>query len=142
MGSTSIRVSDKLADELYQRKTRGESYEDVIWKLIEADDESKDQPIILPCDVDGDALSAVLSRDLITGTTKDIAERQCALAVAYDYLMDVEEASKRELMMAAFEPETGYEDANVWFHEDGQLLKHLPGVKAPTNVNDGWQYST
>lgn len=32
---TTIRVSDKLADELYSRKQRGESYEDVIWRLIE-----------------------------------------------------------------------------------------------------------
>lgn len=35
MGDTSIRVSDELADELFDRKQRGESYEDVIWRLIE-----------------------------------------------------------------------------------------------------------
>jgi len=34
MGRTSIQVSDELADELYSRKKRGESYEDVIWRLI------------------------------------------------------------------------------------------------------------
>jgi hypothetical protein len=40
MGKTSIQVTDELADELYNRKQRGESYEDVIWRLIdEADDE-------------------------------------------------------------------------------------------------------
>jgi predicted CopG family antitoxin len=38
MGDTSIRVSDELADELYSRKSRGESYEDVIWSLIERAD--------------------------------------------------------------------------------------------------------
>lgn len=36
--STSIRVSERLADELYSRKGRGESYEDVIWELIERAD--------------------------------------------------------------------------------------------------------
>lgn len=37
---TSISVSTELADELHGRKSRGESYEDVIWNLIEeADDE-------------------------------------------------------------------------------------------------------
>jgi len=36
MGRTSIQVSDELADELYARKQRGESYEDVIWRLIES----------------------------------------------------------------------------------------------------------
>jgi predicted CopG family antitoxin len=35
MGSTSIRVSEELADELHNRKNRGDSYEDVIWRLIE-----------------------------------------------------------------------------------------------------------
>ena len=40
MGRTSIQVSDELADELYERKERGESYEDVIWRLMEeADDD-------------------------------------------------------------------------------------------------------
>lgn len=35
---TSIRVSDDLADELYERKERGDSYEDVIWRLIDQAD--------------------------------------------------------------------------------------------------------
>jgi hypothetical protein len=40
MTDTSIRVSNELADELFDRKQRGESYEDVIWRLIdEADDQ-------------------------------------------------------------------------------------------------------
>ena len=34
MSDTSIRISEELADELYDRKNRGESYEDVIWRLI------------------------------------------------------------------------------------------------------------
>jgi len=34
MGRTSIQVSDELADELHDRKERGESYEDVIWRLV------------------------------------------------------------------------------------------------------------
>jgi len=39
MGRTTIQVSDKLADELYERKNRGESYEDVVWRLIDEADE-------------------------------------------------------------------------------------------------------
>ena len=38
MGRTSIQVSDELADELHDRKDRGDSYEDVIWRLIETAD--------------------------------------------------------------------------------------------------------
>jgi len=36
---TSISVTSELADELYSRKGRGESYEDVIWQLIEEADD-------------------------------------------------------------------------------------------------------
>ena len=39
---TSIRVSEKLADELHGRKSRGDSYEDVIWELIEKADAAED----------------------------------------------------------------------------------------------------
>lgn len=35
---TSIRVTHELADALHDRKNRGDSYEDVIWRLIEDDD--------------------------------------------------------------------------------------------------------
>lgn len=35
-GRTTVQVSDELADELHDRKDRGESYEDVIWSLLEA----------------------------------------------------------------------------------------------------------
>jgi hypothetical protein len=35
MGRTSIQVSEELADVLHEKKNRGESYEDVIWREIE-----------------------------------------------------------------------------------------------------------
>ena len=38
---TSIRVTTELADELHERKSRGESYEDVIWSLLEEGDEDE-----------------------------------------------------------------------------------------------------
>jgi len=38
VGRTSIQVSETLADELHSRKGRGDSYEDVIWELIERAD--------------------------------------------------------------------------------------------------------
>lgn len=41
MSDTSIRVSEELADELHDRKNRGDSYEDVIWRLVEKADASQ-----------------------------------------------------------------------------------------------------
>lgn len=41
MGRTTVQVPEELADELHERKERGDSYADVIWRLIErADGES------------------------------------------------------------------------------------------------------
>jgi hypothetical protein len=38
MGATTIRVSEELADELHDRKARGDTYEDVLWRLLEQAD--------------------------------------------------------------------------------------------------------
>ena len=35
MARTSIQATDELADELHRRKERGESYEDVIRRLMD-----------------------------------------------------------------------------------------------------------
>lgn len=40
MADTSIRVSEELADELYNRKGRGTSYEEFLWELLERVDQS------------------------------------------------------------------------------------------------------
>ena len=38
MGRTTIQVSDELADELHEKKDRGDSYEDVIWRLLDKEE--------------------------------------------------------------------------------------------------------
>jgi len=43
MERTTISVSEELADELHGRKQRGDSYEDVIWRLIEKADDEKSE---------------------------------------------------------------------------------------------------
>jgi hypothetical protein len=42
MGDTTIRVSEELADELYDRKDRTTSYEEFIWHLLEQLDDDQD----------------------------------------------------------------------------------------------------
>jgi len=38
MMATTIQVSDELADKLYSHKCRGESYDDVLKRLLEVDE--------------------------------------------------------------------------------------------------------
>jgi len=42
MGSTTISIPEDLADELYSRKGRGESYADVIYQLMNAADQGNE----------------------------------------------------------------------------------------------------
>jgi 5-methylcytosine-specific restriction endonuclease McrA len=35
--STTIQISETLADELWERMDRGENYEDVIWRLVKSE---------------------------------------------------------------------------------------------------------
>lgn len=55
MAKTTISVTDRLADELYERKGRGESYEDVIWLALKALDAESDSDSDRETDHDDDS---------------------------------------------------------------------------------------
>lgn len=44
MSDTTIRISDELADRLYDLKNRGDTYEDVIWQILEEAGYDVEQP--------------------------------------------------------------------------------------------------
>jgi hypothetical protein len=44
MGSTNIPVSETVADHLYDRKQRGETYDDVLRRVLDLEAEPEDQP--------------------------------------------------------------------------------------------------
>lgn len=115
---TTIAVSGELADELYQRKGRGESYEDVIWRLIEetdADEEdtqSATQPPADPADrrepqtpaetepdaahTDSDDLETALATIDVPGSGAKAAARRDAVRAAVDYLREHGEGTPAE----------------------------------------------
>jgi predicted CopG family antitoxin len=70
MGRTTIQVSDELADELHDRKNRGDSYEDVIWRLIDQKEDDEDHPIT--CNKCGAAMEK--KRGPIDGAQEDYIE--------------------------------------------------------------------
>jgi len=130
MGRTSIQVSDELADELYSRKNRGESYEDVIWRLIEDVDASDDiaesgvsatgpdsrpepdQPPAGTTEQPESALGEVESvlEDVEFPTTKDRGDCVEAVRAAYEYLQENEKATMREFVQEVMpEHPVGYD---------------------------------
>jgi hypothetical protein len=113
MGRTTISVSDELADELYERKGRGESYEDVLWRLLEeagsthssleprGEDQKSTKPEgeARPPDHTTQSLNQVIdevAHDVLPGKGEKFEERKAALHAVVSYLRKNESATPEE----------------------------------------------
>ncbi|MFA9428541.1 hypothetical protein [Natronorubrum sp. A-ect3] len=136
---TSIRVSEKLADELYNRKGRGTSYEDCIWKLLEKADaydelQEQEQPPEprerVSEDVDDGVTEADESVDETTShPLKDVLEtidvpgsgtkataRREAVRAAMDHIREHGAAQPNDLREHVYPDHPAkYETANSWW---------------------------
>lgn len=155
MGRTSIQVTDELADELHNRKGRGESYEDVIWSLIEkAEGESAlperddtDTPPsrdALEGDHSGEGLETV---EFPAGRDRDECER--AVRAARDYLKENGPASMREIVAEVMprhplgyevpELESGERYRGAWWRKVVKPgLEALEDVDSPPKGASNW----
>jgi hypothetical protein len=109
MGDTTISVPEELADELYSRKGRGETYADVIRRLIAAADDGDDtrsaaepEPSTTaaaatreeeapgtPTEPDGlDELVDVVAEEVLPGSGEKLDARREALRAVVTYLRD------------------------------------------------------
>jgi hypothetical protein len=156
MGRTTIQVSDELADELHERKERGDSYEDVIWRLMEEPatrssgrdprGERRENTAPEP-DQAHDESHAVRDeaaralRDLgLPGSGDDLEARVEALLAMHDLLRERggERVETAELKDVAEQYAHGYADADSFWTNcvkknsaQGRpnALKALPGVR-------------
>lgn len=107
MSDTTISLPEDLADELYDRKARGESYADVIRRLLEqADgvdaeetgaqsreavaDPTPDRSPTTTTEADTDPLALVdtVGRDALPGSGAKLDERTEALRAVVEYLQE------------------------------------------------------
>jgi hypothetical protein len=153
---TSIRVSEELADELYQRKGRSTSYEDYIWELLdrvdggndggptEADNTSQDSHTRrteprTPVEADVNRL-----RDELAGSGDLLDRRVNAILDMYEYLVENGEAEKSDLLGAIDVEETGYASGDsVWSNmvKGKDTLRSLDGVQTPRKGMTTWRYT-
>lgn len=171
MGRTSIQVSDELADELHGRKNRGESYEDVVWRLIEAADAQED---IAESDSSGVVVENVepertdreakreTYRDLEPApqslddvefpATKDPEECIEAVNAAYEYLRANGKATMREFVQEVMpehpcgydvpQLEPGERYRGAWWRKVVKPgLEALPDVESPPTGGSDWTYT-
>lgn len=146
MGRTTISCSEELADELYQRKRRGESYEDVIWRLIrEADGDSVDEPEPEPTrePTDDVALTPESVADSVEKSMTDIQRR--SLIAALEYLRKQGTAEAGDIVAAAYEaePDSYASEAswrsNLWNNVGGDL-RETGAVELVSKPQGRWKW--
>jgi hypothetical protein len=132
---TTISVTEELADELYERKGRGETYEDVIWTLIEQAEE-EETPVnqdeeMQPHAETADAPTAPLNEieELIAqiteggtlpGRGQKLQERREALEASVDYLRENGTAKPKDFKQDVYPNRsarytTGEDPPNSWW---------------------------
>ena len=100
---SQFRVSNEFADELFDRKQRGESYEDVIWRLIE----------------EADGEDWLVQVELLEATPEP--ERTICTAARNDYMSEWVGDRSFEVIMAEIDGETLEEKKRTLI---GHLLDH------------------
>lgn len=164
MGRTSIQVSDELADELHGRKERGESYEDVIWNLIEEagggqngsqsrEEPSPSEPEPTPADIEDAGARSVEASVATVDFPSGKPREECveAVRVAYEYLRDAGGASMRDFVIDVMpEHPIGYDVPDLepgeryrgswWRKVVKPGLQALPDVEAPASGQSEWTY--
>jgi len=150
---TTIQVSDELADELHGRKERGDNYEDVIWRLIDAgepadqrDTPDTPEPTATPTasrePVSSDARDTL--REELAGSGECLERRVDAIVTMYDVLRERGEAEKSELLDAVDVDATDYASRDsVWANmvKGKDTLRALPGVETPSTGRTTWRYT-
>lgn len=164
MGRTSIQVSDELADELHSRKERGDSYEDVIWTLIETAEGSEDgnnhrddpplsepdpEPVMGDSADEAGVETVLATVDFPSGKPRE----ECVEAVraSYDHLRVEGSASMRDFVTDVMpEHPIGYEVPDLepgeryrgswWRKVVKPGLQALPDVESPASGQSDWQY--
>lgn len=163
MGRTSIQVSDELADELHSRKDRGESYEDVIWNLIEGAEgeesvqsvssDAPDREVQHDAREPGENVAEVkegLGRLEDFPDSKDTDDCLRAIHAARDFVKEEGPASMREIVAEVMpehplgydipELETGKRYRGAWWRRIVQPgLEELDDIEFRDNYND-YQY--
>jgi hypothetical protein len=135
---TTISVDEDLADELYARKARGESYADVIRRLIEqADDAPTDHTDVTASDPTSSASTArepatesdeggleavidAVADEVLPGSGWKLEERREALHAVVDYLREHGTATPAEFRSEVYPDHTaayteGEEPATSWW---------------------------
>lgn len=164
MGRTTISVTDELADELYEQKGRGESYEDVIWRLLEeaggegrpeggdahAPVEEPDAPRETPTEEKGfDAIVDEVAEEVLPGSGEKLEARREALHAVVEYLREEGTATPSDFQEDVYPDHTAYyttgeDPARSWWKNCiykglSELASRTDAIVSP-DTSGGWTW--
>ena len=151
-----MRCSSELLDKLHALKQRGESYEDVVWRMIDAyqsepaiPEEPPERPFQEKKPEQDDIETAIDAVDIPSGRDRD----ECAEAVraARDYLRENDRAGMRDFVRDVMpdhpigydvpELEKGDRYRGAWWRRILKpALREMPDVKAPEPHESQFRY--
>ena len=165
---TTISVEEELADELYSRKGRGESYNDVIWRLIEKADAQEDgdaernappaPPEQEAPEQDTQPLEeeqtledtiAEIADAVLPGSGQKLAARRDALRATVDYLRDEGSATPQQIQNDVYPDHTafytdGKDPARSWWknciYKGLRELAERSDVILKADTSGEWSY--
>jgi hypothetical protein len=157
---TSIRVSKELADRLWNMKDRGQSYEDVIWSLIDERESGRETRESAPEPTRDETPTATRARDQpsqdgrerlgaavadldVPGSGELADARREAIASMAELLRERGTAEKSD-MLAVVDPDAvGYaSEASVWSNliKGKDTLTVIDGVQKPPEGRSTWRW--
>lgn len=156
MSDTTIRVSEELAEELHGRKERGDSYEDVIWRLIEQADSGAEsdersgthEPVETAVPVlesePGPEPAADATPELdIPGSGANAEARRETIADMREYLREHGSATREELVALVDPDAVGYDSReSFWSNcvKGRETLRAFEDVSSPGRGGSTWRY--
>jgi len=156
MGDSSIRASEDLLDELHELKQRGDTYEDVIWRLIE---ESRNhnqsqpaEPYEAPREPAPGPTEPEPRQELdLEDTTIDVPgsgdleeRRKDTIIEMAQLLRDRGTAEKDDFLEVVPDDALGYDSKDSFWSNcvKGQdSLKAIPGVQKPPRGRTEWKWA-
>jgi len=153
MTDTSIAISDEVWEELHQQKKRGESFDDVLRRVLGIEDA---EPEPDPTTTDARARESMsqagdqLLHNDIPGTVDEQAAQE-AIAAVVDYLRETGSASMREIVVEVMpEHNLGYDVPDLdsgeryrgswWRRVVKPALEQHEAIESPSGGASNWRY--
>ena len=141
MGQSSMRCSDDLLDKLHEMKERGESYEDVVWRLIDSHEGGTEETRV---DEREEALQLDDVEIDVPGSGDLERRRTRAIEKMAELLREEGTAEKQDFLELVDPDDVGYASRDSFWSnvvKGRESLKAISGVEPPSTGRTEWTWN-